>query len=323
MARLIVENLCVEFPPGRQAVRGVSLTVRPGEIHALVGESGAGKSVTVNAIAGLLPTSARMRVDRLEIGDLSLSGAGDKAYRAVRGSRVAMIFQEPARHLNPAMTIGAAIIEVIRCHLHLNRHDARRRVGLLMETVEMNPQVANAYPHQLSGGMQQRALIAMAIACGPEILLADEPTTALDATVQGQILRLLDRLRREIGMGVLLVSHDLGVVQQVADTVSIIYAGRVVESAPVDELFSHPVHPYSELLLRAIPSAAVRGRPLDAIPGRVPDSGALPAGCAFHPRCPIAVTECRSTVPKLNAWRPSHEAACHMAGSVMLAQETQ
>ena len=322
MALLTVSNLHVTFPSSRCAVRGLSLSVEQGEIHAIVGESGAGKSVTVNAIAGLLPPSAQVRVDQLQLGELSLSDAGEKGLQKVRGRLIAMVFQEPAKHLNPALTIGALIGEALRYHLGLSRAGARERARGLMATVELDCSALDAYPHQLSGGMQQRALIALAISCGPELLLADEPTTALDATVQGQILALLDRLRRDVGMGVLLVSHDLGVVQQVADTVSVIYAGRVVESAPAGQIFSHPIHPYTELLLRAIPSAAGRGRPLDAIPGRVPDSARVPQGCAFHPRCPIAGPECATDAPELAELRRRHHVSCHRASSVVLAQET-
>jgi oligopeptide/dipeptide ABC transporter ATP-binding protein len=245
----------------------------------------------------------------------------EKEMQRIRGRRIAMVFQEPAKHLNPALTVGSVICEVLRHHTGLTRAGARRRAEDLMDRVEMERTTLDTYPHQLSGGMQQRALIALAIACEPDLLLADEPTTALDATVQGQILSLLDRLRREIGMGVLLVSHDIGVVQQVADRVSVIYAGRIAEYSEATELFAHPIHPYTELLLRAVPSPASRGERLDAIPGRAPDAGTIPPGCAFHPRCPIAEAVCREQDPELAEHRPRHQAACHRAGSFILAQE--
>ncbi|MFW5741832.1 MAG: ABC transporter ATP-binding protein [Spirochaetota bacterium] len=308
---LSLSNLHVSFPGGIEAVRGVDLEVAPGEIHAVVGESGSGKSVTSRAIVQLLPRSAAVSWDRLEIDGQRFDARRPDDVRRLRGRRIAMVFQEPGKYLNPAMTIGALIGEAVALHLGLDRRERRRRAASLMELVDLDEGALDAYPHELSGGMKQRALIALAISCDPALLLADEPTTALDVTVQAQILDLLDRLRRESGMAIVFISHDMGLVQSTADHLSVMYAGRVVDTAPSGELFAWPVHPYTELLLESIPSPDRRGEPLRAIPGRVPDASAVPSGCAFHPRCPIAVDRCALGVPPLAAYRDGHRSACH------------
>lgn len=308
---LELHNLRVGFGDRTQAVRGISVAVREGEIHALVGESGAGKSVSARAILGLLPSTARIRFDRLRIGGREINAADPRVLAGLRGRKVAMVFQEPARHLNPSMTVGRLIGEALVTHLQMNRRAATTRVKELLEFVDLDAATARAYPHELSGGMKQRALIALAVSCDPELLIADEPTTALDVTVQAQILALLDRLRRRLNMGILLVTHDLALVQNAADTVSVMYAGRIVDRAPAAELFSWPVHPYTELLLESVPVADHRGRPLLAVPGRVPDATDTPPGCAFHPRCPLALDHCRASDPVLETVRPDHETACH------------
>lgn len=314
---LDVENLMVSFPrrsegPSIAAVRGLSLTIDRGRIHALVGESGAGKSVVARAIIGLLPESARVEADRLVVAGVDHAADPTDGIERLRGRTVSMVFQEPAKHLNPVLTIGGVMREVISRHLGMSRRDGLKRARELMELVGLRngPDVMKAYPHELSGGMKQRAMIALAISCGPDLLLADEPTTSLDATVQRQILELIDRLRRELGMSVLFVSHDLGVVQSIADTVSVIYAGRIVETAAADALFSSPIHPYTELLLDSIPEPRRRGRPLETVRGTIPDAGAVPSGCAFHTRCPIARPACAGTIPELADYRPGHSAAC-------------
>ncbi len=308
---LSLSNLHVSFPGGIRAVRGLDLRVDPGEIHAIVGESGSGKSVTSKAIVQLLPRNASLSWDRLEIDGHTFEARRPDDLRRLRGRRIAMVFQEPAKYLNPAMTIGRLIGEAVALHLGLDRRARRKRAAALMDLVDLDETSLDAYPHELSGGMKQRALIALAISCDPVLLLADEPTTALDVTVQAQILDLLDRLRRELGMAIVLISHDLGLVQSTADHVSVMYAGRVVDTASSGELFAWPVHPYTELLLESIPSPERRGEPLRAIPGRVPDASAVPAGCAFHPRCPIAVDRCAREVPALVAYREAHRSACH------------
>lgn len=319
-ATLSMRDLQVTFR-GEQpirAVRGVDLSVDPETVHALVGESGSGKSVTSKAILGLLPRSAaRVHAAGIEFDGVDLLRLGREEMRRVRGRRIAMIFQEPGKHLNPSFTIGRVIREVLATHLGMGKEEARKRAEELMELVELQhgQSVLESYPHELSGGMKQRALIALAISCKPSLLLADEPTTSLDVTVQRQILDLLERLRSELGMGMLFVSHDLGVVQQIAHHVSVIYAGRIVESAAADELFAYPLHPYTDLLLRAIPEPGRRGKALQAIPGRVPDASAIPSGCAFHPRCPIAEERCATEAPRLLEHRRGHLAECHLIES--------
>lgn len=323
---LAVSDLHVRFrKPGTdvEAVRGVNLEIAPGSVHALVGESGSGKSVTARALLGLLAhPHASVSAGSVKFESREIINGGQIDVGRLRGTRISMVFQEPGKHLNPSRTIGELLDELLRFHLKLGREDRKRRCRTLMEMVDLNPdQVLRSFPHELSGGMKQRALIAMAVSCNPSLLLADEPTTALDVTVQRQILDLIDRLRRELGMAVLFVSHDLGVVQQIAHEVSVIYAGRIIEHAAAEELFTHPLHPYTDLLLRAIPDPARRGKRLEAIPGRVPDAQSIPTGCAFHPRCPIAEAACAKWSPEQREYRPGHHAECRLVESVILPQE--
>jgi oligopeptide/dipeptide ABC transporter ATP-binding protein len=281
-------------------VDGASFSVRRGEAFALVGESGCGKTVTAMAVLNLLARlpSARARGQVLLEGR-DLLACGEKAMRFVRGRKIGMVFQEPSVALNPVMTVGAQVAETLTAHGLAGRREARRRAVEMLGHVGLpDPErQAGRYPHQLSGGMQQRAVMAGALACGPALLVADEPTTALDVTVQAQILRLLDRLRRARGMALLLITHDLSVVSQVAERVAVMYAGRVVEQAPADDLFRNPAHPYTQGLLKAVPELAAAGSRLFAIPGRVPDAASLPAGCRFRPRCPLAKPRCAEDPP--------------------------
>ncbi|MFP4373380.1 MAG: ABC transporter ATP-binding protein [Spirochaetaceae bacterium] len=320
-ALLRIENLSVSFGRGAhrlRAVRSLSLDVRNREIHALVGESGAGKSVTARAIPGLLPATASLETGRIHYRDTELTALDRDGLRAVRGAQIGMVFQDPGRHLNPSLPVGRQVSEALEEHFGLSRGGARARALRLVKLVELSDarRVLRSYPHELSGGMKQRALIAMAISCGPGLLIADEPTTALDATVQGQILRLLKRLRTRLDMGILFVSHDFGVVQAVADRVSVIYAGGIVESAPAEALFERPRHPYTDLLISAIPEADKRGGRLRAVPGRAPDPRALPSGCPFHPRCPLAREVCTHVAPPLVEHVPGHFSACHFAAEL-------
>ena len=309
---LNLENLRVIFPGGVEAVRGLSITLERGLIHAVVGESGCGKSVTCRAVMGLLPQAAEVSWSTLQITgkEITSGNAQDRGMASIRGRSAAMVFQEPGRHLNPALTVQSFLVEVIRRDLP-DKKAARERAASLLEMVDLNPRkVLRCYPHELSGGMKQRVLIAAAVSRGPELLLADEPTTALDAGTQAQILALLTRLSGKLGMAVLLVTHDFGVVEAAADVVSVMYAGKIVERAPAKQLFSHPVHPYTRGLLRAVPRIANRGRRLEFIPGGVPDASSLPEGCAFHPRCTMARESCRSEVPPLKEVGTDHTAAC-------------
>jgi oligopeptide transport system ATP-binding protein len=320
-ALLDVRGLEVSFDgrsgtPAR-ALRGLELAVSTGEIRGLVGESGSGKTVTSTCVMGLLP----MPPARVDAGEILFKGRNLLALsaeerRRVRGREIAMVFQEPSRYLNPAFKIGTQITEVLRLHLGMDRQAAQARAEELARLVGLGGKrrVLASYPHELSGGMKQRAMIAMAISCNPALLIADEPTTALDVTLQLQILRLILRLRESFGMGILFISHDLRLVKIVADTVSVIYAGRIVESAPRDELFRAQLHPYTRLLLQSIPSARSQGGRLRVIPGRVPDAQSVPPGCAFHPRCPLAEQVCGEVMPESREHAPGHGAACHFVG---------
>ncbi len=307
MERLLaVEGLTVAFP-GRPAavrvVRDVSFTVGRGEMVGLVGESGCGKTLTALALLGLVPEPGRVVAGRARLGGDDLLALSEAERRRFRGGRVAMVFQEPMTALDPVYTIGFQIAEAVRAHRPVGARPARREAERLLAQVAVDDPVRclDAYPHQLSGGQRQRALIAMALAGGPELLLADEPTSALDVTVQGQVLELLARLRAELGLAVLLISHDLAAVERSCERVVVMYAGEVVEEAPAEELFAAPAHPYTQALLAALPrlGRARSGEPLPTLPGRVPDPAALPAGCPFHPRCPAVLEVCRRLPPEL------------------------
>jgi peptide/nickel transport system ATP-binding protein len=291
---LCVGNLWVMFGGGAlAAVRGLSLRIAPGEALGLVGESGSGKSLTALSILGILPTGASA-TGQIEYGGRSLLDLPESEMRHLRGSEIAMIFQDPTTALNPVSRVGDSIAQVITSHSGVDRAAARRQAVEMMERVGITNATrrARAYPHEFSGGMRQRIVIAMALATKPTLLLADEPTTALDVVVQAGILQLLDRLRREDGMATLLVSHDLGIVAGFCDRVSVMYAGQIVEEGPADQVLLHPRMPYTIGLIRSVPQVGSQAR-LSSIPGTPPDLGSIPSGCGFHPRCPIAGPECR------------------------------
>ncbi len=300
-ALLAVENLTVGFDPGVEVLRRVAFEVRRGEVLALVGESGCGKTLTALAILGLLPAGAAVLGGRIELeGEGDLLALGRQRRREIRGRRLAMIFQEPMSALNPVLSLGFQIGETLRLR-GLSRRAARQEARRLLEVVAMpDPEKRlRSYPHQLSGGQLQRAMIAMALAAEPDLLLADEPTTALDVTVQAQVIELLLELRQRLGLTVLLITHDLGVVAQCCDRVAVMYAGQVVEEASVGDLFEHPAHPYTRALLASVPR--LDGDPVSfaGIPGRVPEPGSLPDGCPFHPRCGQVLEVCRYRQPEL------------------------
>ncbi|WP_223694424.1 ABC transporter ATP-binding protein [Leifsonia poae] len=312
---LRVRNLSVTFTGGDRdipAVREVDLTVGQGEFVALLGESGSGKSVTARAIMGLADEGTRVTADELRLGDVDLRTLSEEQHRRIRGDRMSLVLQDALSSLNPVMTIGDQIGELFRVHRGASRKQARARATELLGLVGIPAPArrVNDYPHQFSGGMRQRILIAMAIALEPSLLIADEPTTALDVTVQAQILDLLGSLRDQLGMGVLLITHDLGVVMEVADTLAVMYAGRIVESGDADSVLEHPAHPYTEALLRSVPQAAMRGSDLLTIPGSPPSPARVPRGCSFHPRCHLAVAECATTRPLLTEVAPGRHAAC-------------
>jgi peptide/nickel transport system ATP-binding protein len=296
-----------------RAVDGVSFAVKPGKLMGLVGESGSGKTVSVLSMMRLLPESARVVGGAVMFEGRDLLKLSEPEMRAVRGAKIAMIFQEPMTSLNPVFTIGSQIGEAVRLHQHTARRETLERTieALRLVGIADPERRVNDYPHQLSGGMRQRVMIAMALACNPRLLIADEPTTALDVTIQAQILDLIRELQARLGLAVILVTHDLGVVAQYADDVTILYAARVMEQAPSAELFRNPLNPYTRGLLESIPGAdGVRHRRLRAIAGTIPNALHPPSGCRFHPRCPMAVDECARVDPPLQAKAPRHLVAC-------------
>jgi oligopeptide/dipeptide ABC transporter ATP-binding protein len=297
---LEIEDLSVNFG-ALAAVRGVSLNVQRGETHCLVGESGCGKTVSALAVMGLLPRGARAHAARIMFGDTDLRRLSERRLARLRGNRMAMIFQEPMTSLNPAYTVGSQMTEVLRRHRGISHGDAATRAAAMLERVGVSaPEMRlGQFPHQLSGGLRQRVLIAMALLCEPELLIADEPTTALDVTVQAQILRLLAGLQRELGLAVLLITHDLGIVARTAHRVSVMYAGEIVEQATVAELFAAPTHPYTRDLVASIPvpGKVRRGQRLGSIPGIVPTIDNNFIGCAFRDRCAHAIESCAARVP--------------------------
>jgi oligopeptide/dipeptide ABC transporter ATP-binding protein len=315
---LEVSDLQTVFTSGRgqvTAVDGVSLRVDAGETLAIVGESGSGKSVTALSIMRLLPARAgRIARGSIRLRGRELTTLADDEMRAVRGRHIGMIFQEPMTSLNPVHTVGAQIAEVVHCHEGLGHAAAARHAVDMLALVGIPEPTrrAGSYPHQLSGGMRQRVMIAMALACRPGVLIADEPTTALDVTIQAQILDLMEDLQDQLGMAIIFITHDLGVVAQIADRVLVMYAGQVVEAAPVADLFARPRMPYTAGLLGSIPrlGRGRDGRRLQAIPGHVPSPTQLPAGCRFSTRCAHAEPRCTATTPSLDLVTTGHEVRC-------------
>src|SRR5947207_2210955 len=317
MALLSVNDLSVAFETRDgvvRAVNGVTFALEPGQVLALLGESGSGKSVTLRAILGLHPPS-RSRVS----GEVSVKGQDvnrldERAREKLRGGVIATVFQEPMTALDPVYTIGQQIVETLVQHRGLDEAAARRRARALLDLVQVpSPERCLAsYPHEISGGMRQRAMLAIALACEPELLLADEPTTALDVTVQAQILWLLRDLQKRLGLAVIFVTHDLGVAAEIADDAAVMYAGRIVEQAPIRELFRRPAHPYTEGLMHATVRRGQKGHALVPIPGAPPNLSALPPGCAFAPRCAVARADCTTTPPSLRSVAPGHAAGCHL-----------
>ena len=316
---LSIEGLRVGFPSLEGivlAANDVHLTVGPGEVLGLVGESGSGKSVTCRAIVGMVPHPGAVLGGRIEYGGRNVLEFNRAEMRELRAHEIAMIFQDPASALNPVFTIGHQISEVLRLNAGLSRAAARARSIELLERVGIPApdRRMSAYPHELSGGMRQRVMIAMALAGEPRLLLADEPTTALDVTIQDQVLRLLEDLRRERNMSMILVSHDMGVIGTTAHRVAVMYAGRIVEVAPVDVLFSSPDHPYTRALIDAMPQLMPEeGSALRTIPGQPPDLLELGSGCPFAPRCPLARDECSEVSMELTPVSPTQFSACPFA----------
>ncbi len=317
-ALLAVDSLRVSFETTRgvaRAVDGVSFTIAAGETVCVVGESGCGKSVTALSLLRLIPAPGRIEVgSAIQFDGANLLTLDDESLRSVRGRRMSMIFQEPMTALNPVLTVGEQIAEVVRVHTKASRQDAwAQAVSMLREVGIADPAVrASEYPHQLSGGMRQRVMIAMALILEPRLVIADEPTTALDVTIQAQILELLRAQRDRTGLALLLITHDLGVVAEMASRVLVMYAGQIVEEAPVTTLFSTATHPYTEGLLAAVPRLDQIGGRLRTIPGTVPAATEWPSGCRFRARCPHAFDRCESEAPELVQVGPSHRARCHL-----------
>lgn len=312
---LSIRNLSIRFGAGSRwvcPVDGVSLDIAPGEVLALVGESGSGKSITALSMTGLLPEgSSEVAADAMTFDGVSLLSQALLRGQALRGREIAYIFQDPLGSLNPVVRVGRQIEEAVRLHApganpQEEAHGLLRRVGL-----EPAGQVARAYPHELSGGMQQRVMMAMALAGKPRLLIADEPTTALDVTVQAKVMSLLRSLQQDLGMAILLITHNLGLAAGFAGRIAVMYAGRIVEVGPVEEVLQAPRHPYTQALLQAVPRLGDKARRREGIPGRVPHPSCYPSGCRFHPRCSRATQLCHDQEPPSQTFRADHHATCH------------
>jgi peptide/nickel transport system ATP-binding protein len=319
---LDIANLTVAFRTEsgpREVINDLSLALKPGEIVGLVGESGSGKSVTALAIMRLLGAQGSVKSGSIALDGVNLLALSEPEMLKVRGRRAGMIFQEPMTSLNPLFTVGFQVAEVLRTHLGLSADEARKRTVALFDRVGIpSPDMRyDDYPHQLSGGMRQRVVIAMAIACRPRLLIADEPTTALDVTIQAQILELMRELRRQEGSAILMITHDMGVIARMADRVAVMYAGQVVESAPLAELLTTQLHPYTRLLLAAVPTTKRKVARLPMIPGAMPSAPHMPSGCRFHPRCPDVLPACSITSPELETLTPLRASRCLRAREFM------
>jgi phosphonate C-P lyase system protein PhnK len=317
---LEVDNLQTQFKLGKEtfrAVNGVSFSIAKGEVLGLVGESGCGKTVTALSIMRLIESPGEITGGEVIFQDsdkqIDLLKLSNKELEDVLGNEIAMIFQDPMTSLNPVLTIGFQIAETLRVHRRFSKKDAKAKAIDLLQKVEIPNQRFDDYPHEFSGGMRQRVMIAMAIACEPKLLIADEPTTALDVTIQAQILNLLRKFKKELGMSVIIITHDLGVVAQLADKVAVMYAGRIVEIATVKDIFERPQHPYTQALVASIPRLGFRGARLPTIEGAPPRLREDFIGCSFYPRCPARVGICASEIPVLKEIFPRQSAACFVA----------
>lgn len=313
---LDVRDLTVEFKSDKDiihAVNGVNLSINKGETLGLVGETGAGKTTTALAIMGIIPTPP----GKIVSGEIKFSTHGDllkkkkREMRQIRGSEISMIFQDPMTSLNPAMTVGDQIAEMVKLHSAATSKQAEKKAKEMLELVGIPGERSGEYPHQFSGGMKQRVMIAIALACNPQLLIADEPTTALDVTIQAQVLELMNDLKRNIDTAILLITHDLGVVAETCEKVAIMYAGEIVETGTVDEVFEDPKHPYTIGLVQAIPDISETRERLYTIQGSMADPADLPSGCRFHPRCPDSRERCKTQEPVMAAVSSTHGAKCH------------
>ncbi|GKG99883.1 MULTISPECIES: ABC transporter ATP-binding protein [Hungatella] len=313
-ALLSVEDLEVRYVLSEEtvcAVNGVSFTVNKGETLGLVGETGAGKTTIAKAIMSILPDPpAKIKNGKIMYGQKDLLAMKEKEVRKIRGKKISMIFQDPMTALNPVFTVGEQIAEVVKIHENLKGKESIKRAVEMLEMVGIPGERYGEYPHQFSGRMKQRVVIAMALACNPELLIADEPTTALDVTIQAQVLEMMTKLKEQLNTAMILITHDLGIVAQMCDKVAIVYAGEIVETGSAEDIFDRPAHPYTTGLFNALPSLADDQTRLTPIHGLVPDPTALPKGCKFHTRCPYASEACEKTVPPLKETEPGHYTRC-------------
>lgn len=324
---LEIKNLTVEYTTEGDvvhAVNGVDLCIRHGESLGLVGETGAGKTTTALSVLNLISTPP----GTIKSGEIIFEGQNllklpKRKMRAIRGNKISMIFQDPMTSLNPVYTVGEQIAEVIRLHEKCSKEEAAKKAGEMLEMVGIPAERYNEYPHQFSGGMKQRVVIAMSIACSPQLILADEPTTALDVTIQAQVLELMNELKAKMNTSMLLITHDLGVVAQICDRVAIMYCGEIVEYGTIEEVFSHPAHPYTIGLFGSIPTLDEKSDHLNPIMGQVADPTDLPAGCCFNPRCPYAGDICRYEKPQRMIQNGTHAVCCHAAQGIFEQRELE
>ena len=321
---LNIENLAINYVTGDgtvKAVNGIELRLNKGETLGLVGETGAGKTTTALGIMKLVPNPPGKIVSgKIEFEGQDLLKLSDERVRMIRGNKISMIFQDPMTSLNPVMTVGEQISEVIEIHQNLDRQDAMKKAEEMLELVDIPAARANDYPHQFSGGMKQRVVIAISLACNPQLLIADEPTTALDVTIQAQVLDLMNNLKKEFNTAMILITHDLGVVSEVCDRVAIMYAGEIIETASLEQLFENPKHPYTVGLFGSIPNLEEEAHRLKPIKGLMPDPTNLPSGCKFHPRCPYATDLCSKQEPKGSEIEAGHNVRCLIYKGVVDAE---
>ena len=314
MSLLEIKDLTIHFPTEEgdvRAVNGISLSVEEGKTLGLVGETGAGKTTTALGILRLVPEPGVIETGSIIYKGKDVLQMSDQEVREIRGNEISMIFQDPMTALNPVLTVGDQVMEVILEHQKCSKDEARQSMLEILAKVGIGEDRANDYPHQFSGGMKQRIVIAIALACNPKLLLADEPTTALDVTIQAQVMNMINELKNEFGTAMILITHDLGIVAESCDTVAIMYAGEIVEYGSLEDIFDHTAHPYTKGLFQSIPSLDKDVERLQPIPGLMPDPAALPTGCAFHPRCPYADALCESQAPGTKELTPGHLCRCH------------
>ena len=324
MSFLRIEDLTIHFPTEEgdvRAVNGVSLSVEAGQTLGLVGETGAGKTTTALGILRLVPEPGQVESGSIIYKDRDIMTMSEKEVQDIRGNEISMIFQDPMTALNPVMTVGDQVAEVILRHQNCTKVEAQQRMIDILGKVGIGPDRASDYPHQFSGGMKQRVVIAIALACNPKLLLADEPTTALDVTIQAQVMRMINDLKREFNTSMILITHDLGIVAESCDQVAIMYAGEIVEYGSLEDIFDHTTHPYTKGLFNSIPSLDKDTERLQPIQGLMPDPANLPEGCKFHPRCPYAVEACAQQHPGMTELTPGHLCRCLRCGDPILSQE--